>query len=383
MLKLSIILSLVFVIQANSLAKPQEHLSFAIFDGLSCSTCEGVMNVVSNQINMTKFHEMSGGIDFAEKGKAALKLAIKGACAYYTLGVPPALALCTAMTGKIADFLADDVIGRSMSIVPKSNCRSIGMCPPCKSTNNKFVMVQKKPALPLPWDNNKHQHVSMWKKYEAEQIKKRRLHFPPMSNKLIGWIPSPKALLGDAKAMAEDAAFRASCYGCKSVMGLVGRDITNVRASGREMLVSLIKQQCLSYVTGIPFSNNICETMAQKSIGKLADSIMGKGEILPGPNCRTIGMCPECTGTCKDDEDIENGKKAKPTPLPSVDDSCDEPPITSGIPCTDNYPGQCKAGNTTCSTPVYERMMRMECMFTCVCRWLPKFSDLTYYLPGK
>jgi hypothetical protein len=364
-MKLSILFSLVFVAYASPLALVQPRAHFAVFDGLSCSTCEGVMNVVSKQIPKTE--------ELGKMGKSALKLAIKGACAYYTLGVPPALLLCTAMTGKIADFLADDVLGRTASIIPKSNCRSIGMCPPCKNTNKKLVMVQKK-SLPLPWDtHNKHQHTQMREKYEAEQAKKMKVKFHAQQlNHSLALSPAHNKLM----------SLNVKCYACKSVMGMVGHDVSNVKAAGKDMVISLIKQQCLNYVTGIPFSENICDLMVKQSVGKLADDVMGKGQIQPGQNCRTIGMCPACNGPCDDEVEVDKGKKAKDTPLPPVDDTCDEPPITEGIPCTDNF-DKCKSGKDSCEAKNYITMMRSNCMFTCVCRWLPKFSDLTSYLPGK
>jgi len=364
MVKLTLIVLLILALQVTSL-----NFGISIFDDLSCSTCEGVMNVVSKQIpNAAKL----GGEDF---GKNALNLAIKGACAYYTLGVPPALALCTAMTSKLADYLTEDISRRTLSIMPKSNCRSIGVCPPCKSDSKKLVMVQKKPNLPLPWDHhNKNQHKQMLAKFEADLVKKRKIHSQQVERKLAM-----------AAAHQKFSTKTVTCYACKSILGMVGHNITDIRASGRNMLVNVVKQQCLSYVSGIPFSDNICEKMAQASIGKLADEIMGKNEIVPGPNCRAISMCDPCPagGKCEDEEEVEKGKKAKETPLPNEDDTCNEPPLTTGLPCTDNYPADCKVGNTTCETSVYIRMMRRECMFTCVCTWLPKFSSLTAYLPGK
>lgn len=52
----------------------------------------------------------------------------------------------------------------------------------------------------------------------------------------------------------------------------------------------VFQTQCKSYAMGMPFSDTLCNQLAERSVGKLADNIMGKGEIVPGQNCRSIEM---------------------------------------------------------------------------------------------
>jgi hypothetical protein len=110
-------------------------------------------------------------------------------------------------------------------------------------------------------------------------------------------------------------------------------------------------------------------------VGNLADSILKDAEVKPTENCRSVGVCPKCTSNCADEAEIDQTKEAAKkghTTLPSVDDSCSEPlPAVVSKGCEDSYPENCKKGEGSCYDTVYKRMMRMECVFTCICSWLP------------
>jgi len=343
---------------AHNLAPARQR--FSLFNNMGCTTCEEVMSIVAKQL--------PNAADVKSVSNTTLKLAITGACTYYTLAIPLATPLCKILSDRVAEFMIDDVLGRTYSINPKSNCRSVGLCPPCNVDRKRIVMAQKSlPNLPLPWDtHNKHMHAKMLADWTADQTKKRQAHYDAFVRNLT---PARQ------KTMMETV----KCYSCKTVLGSVGHDISNVRTAGRDLLVKTVKSTCVSYAKGMPFSNQICDLMAEKMVGNLADDIMGKGEIVPAANCRSIKLCPPCPAgqKCDDDEEIAKGKEAakkgEAAPLPNVDGSCDEPPPSVGVSCSDNQ-DRCKSGETNCATPAHIRMMRMQCMFTCVCSyydWVP------------
>ncbi|KAI6191015.1 hypothetical protein M3Y97_00181900 [Aphelenchoides bicaudatus] len=341
---------------------PPQNTSFVIqnhiglnFDSATCIICENVMTIVQKQVG--------DEVDLKEDG---LKLAITGACAYVTLGNPFTLGLCSALSTKLVSYMVDDVSERTFKVKPKSNCRTVGMCPPCKAPTGKFVLA-KKPSLPLPWDtHNKHMHKQMVKKYTDDIAKKKKtMHIQHMRELALN--PArQKTLLGDAK-----------CYGCKSLLGILANDerINDAKQSGKSAVVEGVKSACKVYAKSYPFGSMLCDIMADKMVGGLADDLLKKTEIHPAETCRKIDMCPPCNGKCPDEDEFENTKKAADkghTKIPDVDDSCVEtPPPIAAKSCQDNYPDRCKKGEGSCDDSVYKRMMRMECVFTCICSWLP------------
>jgi hypothetical protein len=102
-----------------------------LFRPLTCATCEGVLGAVRKQIP-----------NAAGLGMEALQQVVEGTCAYFTLGISRVIPICSMVTTPIVDFLLDDVLERTRTVLPKSNCRAIGMCPPCKTpptVHKKFV----------------------------------------------------------------------------------------------------------------------------------------------------------------------------------------------------------------------------------------------------
>jgi hypothetical protein len=100
--------------------------------------------------------------------------------------------------------------------------------------SKKFRFIRAflvKSKLPLPWDNNKHLHRQIVRKHEAFHAKKRReLHVQYMRNITMMPPAQQKAMFDSIK-----------CYGCKSVMGMVGKEVPNLKSAGREILVNAIK----------------------------------------------------------------------------------------------------------------------------------------------
>lgn len=95
----------------------------------------------------------------------------------------------------------------------------------------RYFLVAKRPALPLPWDrHNAKQHAQMVARHEAEIQRRRKALSAEHKRNMTLYPARQKAVLDGVK-----------CYACKSVLGLVGKDITNVRQAGRDLLVNTVK----------------------------------------------------------------------------------------------------------------------------------------------
>jgi hypothetical protein len=270
-----------------------------LFRPLTCATCEGVLGAVHKQI------PNAAGISLE-----ALKQIVEGTCAYFTLGISRVIPVCSMVTTPIVNFLLDDVMERTKTVLPKSNCRAIGMCPPCKppTTHKKFVcklinqgdltafLVARRPNLPLPWDlETKHLHREMVAKVKAEAAMERMLYSQRELNHIMQ-LPAPqqKALLDDVK-----------CYACKAIMGQVGHKVTNLKESARDVAKDMIigaievnkvqrtrkhfQAQCKTYAGFLPYGKDICEYMVENTLGHVADDILGHAKVRPAENCRTLG----------------------------------------------------------------------------------------------